>query len=146
MAAYLIMVEERYNDDETHRYLREARRLALEEKDYRSLWSTHYYEGIAKTFNCEFAEGEASFLRLMEMAEASGDLRMLGIVKLNISGYVYAFWGRINQALKCGQEALQLALQADDIHVKGMAYNVCGLALFKKGPVFGGGRKPDADV
>lgn len=133
MASNLLMVEERYNDDEMHHYIRDARRLALEKKDYRSLWFTHYYEGIAKTFNCEFAEGEASFLRLMEMAEASGDLRMLGIVKLNMSGYVYAFWGRIDQTLKCGQEALKLAFQADDIHVKSMAYNVLGLALCKKG-------------
>ena len=74
MAAYLLMVEERYNDDETHRYLMEAQRLALEEKDYRSLWYAYYYEGIAMTFNCEFAEGEASFLRLMEMAEAAGNV------------------------------------------------------------------------
>jgi class 3 adenylate cyclase len=133
MAAYLLMVEERYNDNEMHHYIREARRLALEEKDYRSLWFTHYYEGIAKTFNCEFADGEASFLRLMGMAEASGELRMLGIVKLNMSGYLYAFWGKIDQALKCGQEALKLAFQADDIHVKSMAYNALGLALCKKG-------------
>jgi tetratricopeptide (TPR) repeat protein len=107
--------------------------LALEQKNYRALWGTHYFEGIAKTFNCEFAEGEASFLRLMEMAEASGDLTMRANVKLNISGYVYAFWGRIDQALKCSQEALRLAFQADDTHHKSMAYNVCGLALCKKG-------------
>ncbi len=63
MAAYLFMVEERYNEDEAHRYLMEAQRLALEEKDYQSLWNAYYYEGVAHAFNCEFAEGESCFLR-----------------------------------------------------------------------------------
>ena len=72
------MVEERYNDDEARRYLMEAQRLALEEKDYLSLWDAYFYEGVAHAFNCEFAEGESCFLRIMEMAEAAGNV--IGLV------------------------------------------------------------------
>ncbi len=133
MAAYLIMVEERHNEDETRRYLMEAQRLALEEKDYLSLWNAYYYEGVAHGFNCEFAEGESCFLRIMEMSEAAGNVTGLVIAKFNLASCIYALDGRIDEALKCGQEALQLALQADDLYLKGGAYWACGVAFFRKG-------------
>jgi tetratricopeptide (TPR) repeat protein len=133
MAAYPLMVEERYNDDETHRYLKEAQKLAQEEKDYLSLWNAHYYEAQAHCYNCEFAKGEASFVRLMEMSEAAGEAIGIAIVKFNMVPLIHAQDGRIDQALKYGQDALELALQADDPFMKGGAYGACGLAFFLKG-------------
>jgi class 3 adenylate cyclase/tetratricopeptide (TPR) repeat protein len=133
MAAYLICVEERYDDEETHWYLREAKKLAQENKDLLSLWNAHQFEGHAQSNNCEFAEGEASFLRLIEMAEAAGNVFGVAFVKSHIAPLIYDRNGRINEALKCGQEALQLALRADDTYLKGLAYGACGSALFEKG-------------
>jgi len=133
MAAYLTMVEERYSEAEARRYLMEAQRLAPEEKDYLSLWSAYYLEGLAHAFNCEFAEGESCFLRIMEMSEAAGNVTGMVIAKFNKAHNIHALSGRIEDALKCSQEALQLALQADDLYLKGGAYNACGVAFFQKG-------------
>ena len=133
VAGYLLTVEERYNEDETLRYLREARRLALEEKDYLSLWLTYFYEGTAHGFNCEFAEGESCLLRIMEMSEAAGDVPAIVSTKGVISALFYATGGKIEEAITWSQEALQLALQADDLYLKGLAYQCHGVALLRKG-------------
>jgi class 3 adenylate cyclase/tetratricopeptide (TPR) repeat protein len=133
MAAYLQMVEERHNEDETRRYLIEAQRLALKEKDYQSLGYSYFYEGTAHHLNCEFAQGESCFLRFMEMAEAAGNVLFVIGSKLNIAVFIYAQDGRIDAALKCSQEALQLALQADDLWLKGFGYGACGGAFLRKG-------------
>jgi class 3 adenylate cyclase/tetratricopeptide (TPR) repeat protein len=133
MAAYLIMVEDRQNEIEILKYLMEARRLAQEEKDYESLWSTYFYEGSVHGRNCEFAEGESCYLQMMEMSEAAGNVLGVITAKYNIAAWIYAPDGRIDKALMCGQEALQLSLQADDNHSKGAAYGVCGGAFFRKG-------------
>jgi class 3 adenylate cyclase/tetratricopeptide (TPR) repeat protein len=133
MAAYLNNVEEGFNGVEAHRYLMEAQRLALEEKDYQSLWVAYNQECLAHTFNCEFIEGESCYLRNLEMAESGGFLWGRVISKTGLAQGVYAPAGRIEEALKCGREALQLALQADDIYLKGWAYCGCGVGFFYKG-------------
>jgi len=133
MAAYLIMVEERHIEAETRRFLMEAQRLALEEKDYQSLLTAYLYEGIAHGFNCEFGEGESCYLRILEMSEAAGSVMGLAMAKFNLAGGIYALDGRIDAALKCGQEVLQLALQADDPYLKGGVYWSFGTAFFLKG-------------
>ena len=133
MTAYLIFIEERPDEAEVRRYLMEAQRLALEEKDYLSLWNAYWFEGVAHGLNCEFAEGEACYLRIMEMSKAAGNLMGLEVVKFSIATQIYAQDGRIDAALKCGQEALQFALQADDLFLKGGAYLACGGAFLRKG-------------
>jgi tetratricopeptide (TPR) repeat protein len=130
-AAYLYNFEERYVDEARH-YLMEAQKLALEEKDYLSLVYAYLHEGIAHNFDNEFAEAESCFLRMMEMSEAAGNVQGLVIAKVNIAG-ICVRGGRIDAALKCGQEAFQLALQADDLYLKGAAYGACGNAFFRKG-------------
>jgi tetratricopeptide (TPR) repeat protein len=55
------------------------------------------------------------------------------VAKYNIASLIYATDGRIDEALKCSQEVLQLALEADDLHSKGAAYGACGIAFFRKG-------------
>jgi tetratricopeptide (TPR) repeat protein len=132
MAAYLIWVEERY-DDEVHRYLMEAQRLALEENDYESLGGAYYQEAMAHGRNCEFAEGESCFLRIMEMAEAAGNVNGLVATKFWLSIFIYAQDGRIEEALRCEQESLQLSLQVDDLNLKGGTYSAYGMLLFRKG-------------
>jgi class 3 adenylate cyclase/tetratricopeptide (TPR) repeat protein len=132
MVAYLLMVEERFDDDETHRYLREVQKRAQEEKDYLSLASSYFYEGHAYFYDCEFAKAEASFVRLMEMSEAAGYVIGLVVAKFNLAT-AYSQDGRIDQALLYGQEALHLALQADDPYLKGGAYGARGVAFFHKG-------------
>jgi class 3 adenylate cyclase/tetratricopeptide (TPR) repeat protein len=131
MVAYLSMVEERYNDDDARWYLKEALKLALEEKDYLSLWLAYFHEGRTHYYNGEFAEGESCFLRIMEMSEAGGWVNGLVITKFNLS--IFTWDGRIDQALKWGQEARQLAFQVDDTYLKSGAYMAQGLALFRKG-------------
>jgi class 3 adenylate cyclase/tetratricopeptide (TPR) repeat protein len=133
MTDYLINVEERHNEDETRWYLKEAQRLAQEEQDYPSLWRAYYQEGLAHTFDCEFAEGESCFLRMMDMSESLGNVRFLVIAKFNLAAAIYAPSGRIEEAMKCSQEVLQLALQADDLYLKNWAYSPYGIALFRKG-------------
>jgi len=133
LAAYLIQVEEKYNDAETRRYLMEAQRLALEEKDYQSLLMSYNFEGITHSWNCEFAEGESCLLRVIEMSEAAGNVQSLVIAKSALAYTTYAVDGRNEEALRCGQEALQFALQADDPAMKGSAYTACAVALFRKG-------------
>jgi class 3 adenylate cyclase/tetratricopeptide (TPR) repeat protein len=133
MAAYLINVEEKYNDEQVRHYLREAQRLSLEEKDFRSLFSAYNIEGYAHGFNCEFVEGESCFLRNIEMCEAGGAVWGVVISKINIANVIYDYDGRIDAAFKSSQEALQLALQSDDLFLKGFGYFACGLAFFRKG-------------
>jgi tetratricopeptide (TPR) repeat protein len=122
MAAYLTMVEERYSEAEARRYLVEAQRLAPEEKDYFSLFNAYYHEGLAHAFNCEFAGGESCFLRIMEMSEAAGDVTGLVVAKFNEAYLIHGLSGRIEDALRCSQEALQIALQADDLYMKSGPY------------------------
>jgi len=133
MAAYLIMVEERYGEAEARRYLMEAQRLAPEEKDYFSLWAAYYYEGIGHAVNCEFAQGESCFLRIMEMSEAAGNLTGQAVAKWTKAYYIHGLSGRIEDLFKCSQEALQLAFQADDLYLKGGAYGAYAFSFFMKG-------------
>ncbi|MBI4765826.1 MAG: hypothetical protein HY787_14715 [Deltaproteobacteria bacterium] len=133
MAGYLSQVEERPEDSETRRYLIEAQKLALEEKNYRALGGAFNQEGISHSCNCEFVDGESCFLRLLELSEASGVLIGRVMARSNLAALIYALDGRIDKALKCGQEALDLALQADDVYLKGAAYWACGIAFFRKG-------------
>ncbi len=133
IAANLILVEERHNEDETQRYLIEGQRLALEEKYYQPLWTAYYYKGTAHAYNCEFAEGESCFLRMMEMSEAEGNVQGLVIAMFNLAHSIYAWSGRPEEALKYSQKAMQLALQADDPYLKGGAYWAFGTAFFRKG-------------
>ena len=128
-----IVAEERHNKGEVRRYLTEARKLALEEKDYISLWNAYNYEGWAHGFNCEFAKGESSFLRLIEMSKEAGTVIGLVATKCNIVMAIYGYTGRIEEGLRYSQEALQLALQVDDIYLKGYAYGACSIAFFRKG-------------
>jgi hypothetical protein len=53
--------------------------------------------------------------------------------KILLAQNIYAHNGRIKKALKCSQEALHLALQADDLYAKGGAYVACGSAFLRKG-------------
>jgi TolB-like protein/class 3 adenylate cyclase/tetratricopeptide (TPR) repeat protein len=132
MAAYLVMVEEKHNDDETRLYLKEAQRLALELKDYPSLWVSYFYEGLAHWFNGEYAEGENCFLRIMKMSERAGNLSGVVTAKWNIANS-YGTAGRIEEFLKLSQEALHLALQTDDLFLKGASYKTYGQAFLWKG-------------
>ncbi len=70
---------------------------------------------------------------MMEMSETGGNIQGLVLAKSNLAQLIYAFDGRIGEALKCSQEALQLALRADDLFLKGWAHYACGLAFFRKG-------------
>jgi class 3 adenylate cyclase/tetratricopeptide (TPR) repeat protein/ribosomal protein L40E len=133
MATYLYMVEERYNDEKARQYMMEAQRFALEENDYLSLMDVYFHEGVAHAANCEFAEGESCFLRNMEYFEAAGYVHGVVMVKYNLAPSIYAPSGRINEALRCAQEALQIALQVDDLNSKGGAYTACGTVFFMKG-------------
>jgi class 3 adenylate cyclase/tetratricopeptide (TPR) repeat protein len=133
MAGYLIMVEEKHGEVEANHYLMEGKRLALEEKDFGSLYYAYYLRGVAHALNGEFAEGEACFLRDIEMSQAGGFVSGLVLTKANMAYTIYLPSGRIKEASQCGQEALQLALQADDLHSKGAAYWACGTASFSKG-------------
>jgi predicted ATPase len=132
MATYLILVEERHIEAETRWYLKEAQRLALEEKDFQSLSISYHYEGWLHGLNSEFAEGESCFLRVIEMNnEVRGFMPIWP--KILLAQNIYAHNGRIKKALRCSQEALQLALQADDLYAKGGAYVACGSAFLRKG-------------
>ncbi len=131
MAAYLYTTEEKFGD-KARRYLMEAQRLALEEKDYQSLVYAYLHEGIGHLYDSEFAEAEPCYLRIMEIAEASGNVPMLVAAKYGLGG-TYGYEGRIEEALRCCQEALQLALKADDLYLQGYAYCACGTAFYRKG-------------
>jgi predicted ATPase/class 3 adenylate cyclase len=133
MGAYLLMVEERINDDKMYWYLWEARKLAQKENDFLSLLNSHYYEAHAYCQNCEFQKAEASFLQLIERTQDSGEVSFLSVLKFNIANSVYAQVGKLTEALQYIQDSLQLAFQADDPFLKGGANGVCGVVLFKKG-------------
>jgi predicted ATPase/class 3 adenylate cyclase len=129
IAAYLSMVEER-NDDELRRYLMDARRLALEENDYQSIGNALFFEYGAHAMNCEFTEGEACLLRLIEMSEAAGNTGGQVNIMFQLATFIYAPSGRIDEALRCAQEVLQLRRQTEP---NAEAYFSCGQAFFIKG-------------
>ena len=133
MAGYLLWIEERIKDDKERQYLTEAKRLALEENDYLSLWMAYYYEGITHGWCSEFSQGESCLAHCIEMAQLAGDVHGLGVGKHTMALMIYGLDGRIDEALRCSQEALQLAIQADDLYLKGGAYLVHGYALFLRG-------------
>ncbi len=131
MASYLDLVEEKF--EEADRYRTEGMRLALEEKDYLALGSAYNHKGYKHGWNCEFTEGESCLARFIEISENVGNVNSVVVGKCNMTGWIYTNDGRIDEALKCSQEALQLAIQADDLYPKGVAYSAYGHALFKKG-------------
>jgi class 3 adenylate cyclase/tetratricopeptide (TPR) repeat protein len=135
MAAYLLNVEEQF-DDQTHRYLRDAQTLAQEGNDFMTLWNAYFFEAEVHVFNCEFAEGEASYLRVLKISEAAGAVGGMAGAKGNIANLIYSNDGRIDLALKTAQEALQFSLQIDDPMFKSIAYGAFGWAFFKKGLFF----------
>ncbi len=131
IAAYLDLVEEKF--EEADRYRTEGMNLALEEKDYLVLGSAYNPKGYKHGWFCEFKEGESCLARFIEISENIGNVNSVVVGKCNIAGFIFANDGRLDEALKCTQEALQLAIQADDLYPKGVAYSAYGHALFKKG-------------
>jgi tetratricopeptide (TPR) repeat protein len=89
-------------------------------------------EAVMHAENRVYEEWESCYLRAIEMSESTGNLLGVAAMKSNMSAG-YGEWGQINKALKVGQEALQIAVQADDLYLKSNAYTVCGEAFFKKG-------------
>jgi class 3 adenylate cyclase/tetratricopeptide (TPR) repeat protein len=131
-AHYLFFVEEKYDDDDMRRYLLEAQRFALEENDFISLVYAYDLEAMMHAENREHDEWESCYFRAIEMSESAGNLLGVAAMK-SIMSVGYGDWGQIDKALKVGQEALQIAVQADDPYLKSHAYTVCGEAFFKKG-------------
>jgi class 3 adenylate cyclase/tetratricopeptide (TPR) repeat protein len=132
MAIYFYLVEERHNDAEARRYMTEAMRLAPEENDFVSLLLAYNFEGQRHAWNCEYAEGESSLARLIEISRTAGDVTGL-ILGKSAMITIYVETGRVDEAMKCGEEILRLAVEADDLYLKGGAYCVYGAGLLFKG-------------
>jgi tetratricopeptide (TPR) repeat protein len=130
MAGYLNYVEEKYNEEVSRQYLADAMKIALEEKEYQSFLQAYFLEGQRYLANCEYEKGEAVYLHMIELARAAGSVS--GIV-VGMFNRVSTMIDRPDEAVKCAQEALQLAVQADDLYLKGGAYTVYGCVLLQKG-------------
>jgi class 3 adenylate cyclase/tetratricopeptide (TPR) repeat protein len=130
MASYLDLLEE--NCEEADRYRSEGMKLALEEKDYMVLVNAYNSKGYKHGWNCEFNEGESCLAHCIEISQNMGYLINVVMGKCNLAA-ILVNAGRLDEALKSTQEALQLAVQADDFHLKGVATLAYGIVLSAKG-------------
>jgi class 3 adenylate cyclase/tetratricopeptide (TPR) repeat protein len=132
MAIYLLMVEEKI-DQETLHLIREAQKLARAEHDSLSLWWACYYEAAYQISRCAFEDGEASLFQILKMSETAGVVVGKGVAMFNIATFIYIHDGRIDLAMKVSQQVLKLAIDNDDPLLKAGSYMACGLSFFTKG-------------
>ena len=136
LANYLVNVES-YDEalfGEAFQYYEKAVTLAKEERDYLSLWNALFSSGAtAWAHICDFDTGESSLKEALAMSETTGNTVGTVLAKNHLCLSIYAYNGRIDDAIRESREALQLAMQADDPYLKGTAHTCYGIACFRKG-------------
>jgi hypothetical protein len=89
--------------------------------------------GIARSLNCEFEKGLEYFRKSLGLGLKASNPIMIVFAKGLMSTFNYIFYGKTDLACQSSQESLQMALESEDIYLKGMAYSSCGMACYCKG-------------
>jgi len=131
MGTFSLWVEEDFS--QTFRYLDEAFKISEKVNDDTSLWFASFFLGIARSLNCEFANGLAFFRNSLDLSQEANNQIMMVFAKGLTSTFNYIFYGKADLAYQMSKESLQQAVDSGDIYLKGMAYSSYGASCYCKG-------------
>lgn len=112
--------------------LKEALKIAGEEKDSLALWNASYLLGMALSWNCEFDEAARCFARSLELSMAAGNPIGICAAKINL-GMNHLFAGRIDRCREIARESMKIAAESQDIYIQGMVHAFYGTACYYHG-------------
>jgi class 3 adenylate cyclase/tetratricopeptide (TPR) repeat protein len=131
IGSYFLYVEEDYPAATTH--LQKAVELSDKVRDYNALWFSNYFLGAHLSTNCDFDRGLAHFESALRLSEAAGVLSSASFAKGTMSALNHCYRGEIKLAYDTSKEAVQIAEDINDMHVKGMAYTCYGISCYLRG-------------
>jgi tetratricopeptide (TPR) repeat protein len=131
MGTYKDWVEEDYLKGV--RYLSEAIRISEDIKDNVSLWYASFFLGMNLSWNVEFENGLEYLRKSLDLGVLANNLIQISSAKSGISTFNYVFCGKNDLAYQISKEAVELAQEGGDNHIKGIACSSYGRACYCKG-------------
>jgi tetratricopeptide (TPR) repeat protein len=123
-------------DDDFERafaYLEKALKFSEESQDYFSLVNASFWQGLARSYNCEFERSRNTFEIGLGLVTAANHLTWISAFKGNMSVFTYLINGRIDLGFQFARDAVGAAEENDDIFSKGIAYTSLGFVFYDKG-------------
>jgi tetratricopeptide (TPR) repeat protein len=114
-------------------YLEDAVKTARKLNDKTSLSISSFRLGLSCTQMCQFEKGIDCFERVFHIMKTDNILWAMSTARSYQSIFCYCFWGRIDQAENCAEEAIRIAEESGDIYSKCIANTAVGWACLKKG-------------
>jgi tetratricopeptide (TPR) repeat protein len=131
IGSYYLYVEEDYPMG--YRHLNKALELSETVEDNNSFWFSNYFLGCHLSVNCDFDKGLTHFRNALNLSEAGGLLSLVSVVKATMGAFNYCYSGRIELGCLESKEAVQIAEEINDMHIKALAYTCHGLSCYFKG-------------
>jgi hypothetical protein len=119
MGTFRDWVEEDYSKGV--RYLSEAIRISEGIKDNVSLWYASFFLGFNLSWNGEFENGLEYLRKSLDLGVSANNLIQISSAKSGISTFNYVFCGKNDLAYQISKEAVELAQEGGDNHIKGIA-------------------------
>ena len=117
------------------KYLEDALTISKELEDNFSLAVAHWRLGVSLSMSCESEKGAYHLKKALELNVAANNLWGISLIKSFLVYFTYFLEGRINQAYKVSDEAIQLAEESGDIYSKAFAYTAHGISCYGKGSI-----------
>jgi tetratricopeptide (TPR) repeat protein len=130
IGTYYLFVEE--DSNKGLEFIYKATTIAEEVADYLALFMAIVLSGSFLPFISEFQEAHKRLKQSLDFSLLANNLIGIAYSKGLIS-VCYQFEGKMNPGYEIAQEALTLAKETGDAHIKGMAYSCYGGACYQKG-------------
>jgi class 3 adenylate cyclase/tetratricopeptide (TPR) repeat protein len=118
---------------EAYKTLEHALKISEESGDFITLVLASYYYAGALAFNCEFDRAEEYFRKSYEINLAVGSLWGASAMLSTLSYATLLPRGKIEEAFRTTEKAIELAEKSGDVFSKGTAYVSHGISCFYKG-------------
>jgi len=118
---------------EAYKMLEYALKISEETKDIITLVLAGYYYAGALAFNCEFERAEQYFRKSYEINLVAGSLWGASAMLSTLSYATLAPRGKVEEAFRATEKAIELAEKSGDVFSRGTAYVSHGISYYYKG-------------
>jgi class 3 adenylate cyclase/tetratricopeptide (TPR) repeat protein len=130
IGSYHLAIEEFWS---AIQFLQKAIDASQKTADWFNLWNSNYFLGSGLSLECQFEKAFECYETCLKLSELGNNLIGICFAKGTMSGCNLNFKGKISDAYKLGEEAVQASETCGDSHTKGMAYSTFGTVCFFKG-------------
>ena len=118
---------------EAYKTLEYALKISEETMDFITLVLASYYYAGALAINCEFERAEQYFRKSYEINLVAGSLWGASAMLSTLSYATLAPRGKVEEAFRATEKAIELAEKSGDVFSKGTAYVSHGISYYYKG-------------